>query len=139
MTDKRDLTHLIHTAVNLTPHDITYCDAALEVVRTFPASGKTARVIFDEPDEKTVDLPDGTRVRYAEAPLTPSSIDFPPADDFPGVRAFIVSLLVAENMWETLDGGNVLLVPDTNPSSVVRDLSGGIKGVRRFLVFGLEA
>jgi len=100
--------------INMTPHAITVVDADCNIIRVYPASGKTIRL-----SSSTVSagaLPDGTpltRTEFGEAVGLPDS-----APD----TMYIVSQLVKS----ALPGRTDLLVP----AEVARDAAGNIVGCK---------
>lgn len=98
--------------VNMTPHQVTICDASNKVVHTYPASGETIRL---KAETITVDhLPDGT-------PLSRTVFGDPvglPAESTDTI--YIVSQLIKSALPERRD----LAVP----AQVVRDGNGNIIG-----------
>src|SRR5690606_9819063 len=106
--------------VNLTPHDVVIYNAKGEVIKTYPKSGKVARIQDEVTIKGDIDgVPVGS-ITYGEA------IDLPEPQD--GVY-YIVSLVVRQALPHRKD----LISPDTSPAGVVRDEQGRILGTTRFI------
>lgn len=109
--------------INLTPHDVHVYDAdGKQIIRTYPASGKVARVKSSTEITGEVDGILVARTTFGEIEGLPDS----QSETF-----YIVSLLVLQAAAGKRDD---LIGPDTGPGSVVRDENGQILGVRRFQV-----
>lgn len=106
--------------VNLTPHDVVIFDDKGEVIKTYPKSGKVARIQDSVTIKGDIDgVPVGS-ITYGDA------IDLPKPQD--GVY-YIVSLVVRQALPHRKD----LISPDTSPAGVVRDDQGRILGTTRFI------
>lgn len=104
--------------INLTPHPIAVLTK--EGMITFPPSGTVARVSQIEEPAGSLDGVQLVRIRCGQVDGLP--------DEQEGVM-YLVSRLVFERcVWR-----HDLLVPDTGPGSAIRDSSGNIVGVTRFI------
>ena len=127
--------------VNLTPHDIIVKSADGKC-NVYPASGHVARVLTSE--QKHIDtLGDGTPVYERQIP---TGVEMLVAEEDRDATAVIVSMFAGEFLVEaqlppfgittnlrTLRSRLCVYVPDTGPSSVLRDEKGAIVGVRRLI------
>lgn len=133
MADHDDVVKHLVTAVNLTPHEVVlYCaDSDHEkVIRKFPASGQQARVVWKEPVSTSILTAEGV-VRLVEPRTEVDALDWP--DNVKSGDVVIVSDMFARAAVGRTT--HPLLVPDTDPKSVLRDSDGRIMGVRGFVVY----
>jgi hypothetical protein len=124
--------------VNLTPHDV-HVHVSDAVRRTFPRSGLILRTVnAHEPTHGS--LPDGAGY-VPTVSVTPQKLDQEGLDILArcSERSVIVSTFAAEAVFRLMMLGKFpdlrLLVPDSGPTSAIRDAGGQIVGVRRFLVY----
>lgn len=105
--------------INLTPHNIDVYNDKGEKIKTYPKSGKVARIQDDVTIKGEIDgVPVGT-ITYGKP------IDLP--DPQEGVY-YIVSMVVRQALPERKD----LISPDTSKGAV-RDEQGRILGTTRFI------
>lgn len=109
--------------INLTPHTVNVCDESGSVVRSIEPSGKVLRLPTRAYAAGELDEIPLVRLSYEEPE------DLPPAEDG---TVYIVSSLMLEPLAAI--GRRDFVAPDTSPGSVVRDESGRIIGVKRFIV-----
>jgi len=103
--------------VNLTPHAVTLCNDAGEIIRVIEPTKPAARV---SSTVRTVGEVDGTPVTVTK---------FGAVEGLPEPQdgtVYIVSLLVQQAVPARKD----VYRPDTGPQSVVRDACGNIVGVK---------
>lgn len=105
--------------VNLTPHDVVVYNDKGEVIKTYPKSGKVARIQDDVTITGVIDGVPVGGITYGDA------IDLPDPQD--GVY-YIVSLVVRQALPHRKD----LISPDTSKGAV-RDDQGRILGTTRFI------
>lgn len=106
--------------LNLTPHVINVVDDKGHILEAYPPEGVTARVKVEAKEAGEMDgFPAVTNV-YGEVEGLP--------EPKPG-RVYLVSLMVLA----ACTGRSDVFAPDTGPASVVRDESGQIIGVQRFV------
>lgn len=104
---------------NLTPHPVT-CNG-----RTFPSEGSVRVNQKVNPMDDVEGLP--TVKNEYGMPVFPEGIKLNDED------VLIVSTIAANALQLTGDCNYTILVPDTGPDSVLRDSSGNIVGVKRFI------
>lgn len=128
--------HKIGDAKNMLPHPfVLYDETGTKVVLTIPPSGTILRAIATAQPMGNTTLEDGTVVPILLGHARHAGID----NHIPE-GPIIVSDIVARtiNELESKDGSpqpqRVIWVPDTNPSSVVRDQDGSILGVKRIVL-----
>lgn len=130
--DYDDILTRLTTAVNLTPHEVVlYCIVSDEkVIHKFPSTGQQARVVWKEPVSSFFSTAEGT-VCLVEPRTEVEALDWPD-----NVKS--EDLVIVSDMFARAAVGRVtqtLLVPDTDPKSVLRDSDGRIIGVRGFVVY----
>lgn len=103
--------------LNLTPHPVHVIDKKGEVVRTFPASGKVARLEVETERTGVIDGIPTVRTKFGD----PEGLPAPTGGTF-----YIVSQLIKSALPYRAD----LLVP----ADVVRDSEGRVIGCRAFQV-----
>lgn len=115
--------------LNLTPHDVSYCDAAGRVLVVFPTAGSLRLVSAAQ--TPLTPLRCGDHALEVAAP--PAYTDVAPRALLPEVQtSVLVSMVVAQWMQPREEFAHLTLyVPDTGPESAVRDERGRIVGVRR--------
>ena len=119
--------------VNLTPHDIHIFDEYDALVKTFPKSGKVARMKSDTPQTMVGHI---CGIVPVYSPQSFDGVEWPDIDnDTTGV---IVSLPVGEycgryrEYFSTVYGGINIFGPD---SGVVKDTYGQIAGTKRLVKY----
>jgi hypothetical protein len=132
---------LLKAAVNLTPHDIVVLhDDGKELLR-IAASGETALLVGEaEPTVKCCFV-DGLPIPVLTPDPFTGAHDSYTACVFPEhEKNVIVSKMAADWMFKHKYKYKDLTIwaPDTGPDSVVRDDKGGIKGVKRMLLYLLQ-
>jgi hypothetical protein len=132
--------------VNLTPHDVHVCNDNNELACVIKTKGYIVRCTTSKPPEQQYTL---TIDRDIKVPVVEATVfDGIEAVNSKGGKAdydfntllkqqpndiFIVSGIVAEYIHKTMPQKDPnFIVPDTDPSSVVRDWKGVIVGVKRF-------
>lgn len=118
--------------VNTTPHAIMVFNAKGQQICEIPVSGTPVRLFKEEKVVELEPLPLGAGIPVVkQQPFT--AIDDPDRLLSTG-KYHIVSMVVADFLKQKGYEGP-LYVPDTGPSSVVRDSKGVIIGVKRFLCY----
>ena len=114
--------------VNLTPHHLNIFSDEGNLIASIPPSGTVARVDTIKRVKEYVDV-EGHKVPISYVTYTQvQGLPPYPSDDTLYVVSNIVYQCLKGTKWE-----KYLIVPDTNPDSVVRDEAGRIKGVKGFL------